>query len=114
MEFSFDGHPSAKSKNSLSVFYHEKRSWVILIVLLPHMPFEMFSVLCVLLLDVCLSRPYRLGCFIVAAICGAYLCTSLGFIDFSYLWFSSNNSWCCYWHVFQAFVSLVSVNFVTA
>lgn len=37
------------------MYYLEEGSWVILIVVLPHMSYETSSVLCVLLLDVCLG-----------------------------------------------------------
>lgn len=63
-----------KTHLSTLMFYLEKGSRVILIVVLPHVSYETSSVLCVLLLDVCLGY-------------GLVLLTSL-----LYLLFSSSNS----------------------
>lgn len=104
LEFSFDGHHHHLNPKThpATLLPWEKKSGVILIVVLPHVSYEMFSVLCVLLLDVCLVGHTGL-CFLmllfVGHICALYL-VSLTFLlyftmyfSWKYLQFSSSNAY---------------------
>lgn len=68
----------------------EKKSGVILIVVLPHVSYETFSVLCVLLLDVCLvghTGLYVLLLLFVGHICALHL-VSLTSLSYFTMYFS--------------------------